>query len=47
MVTDEASLKLWEMHRYESLRGKPITAAMYHVNCHTVLDDTCYRIEFR
>jgi len=44
---DEQTSKLWEMYSYEQLRSKRITASVYHINCHTVLDDTCYRIEFR
>jgi len=46
MVQDEATFKLWEMYRYEQSRGKPLAATVYHVNCLTVLDDTCYRMEF-
>ncbi|KAF5839292.1 hypothetical protein DUNSADRAFT_1165 [Dunaliella salina] len=47
MVQDDQTAKLWEMYTYEQLRGKRIAASVYHINCHTILDDTCYRIEFR
>uniref|UniRef100_A0A7S3QMC6 Histone deacetylase interacting domain-containing protein n=1 Tax=Dunaliella tertiolecta TaxID=3047 RepID=A0A7S3QMC6_DUNTE len=46
MVQDDQTAKLWEMYSYEQLRGKRIAASVYHINCHTILDDTCYRIEF-
>lgn len=46
VMQDEVTFKLWEMYRYEQTRSKAVDATVYHVNCHTVLDDTCYRIEF-
>jgi paired amphipathic helix protein Sin3a len=47
MVQDDSSSKLWELFRYESARGTRICAAMYHINAHTVMEDACYRVEFR
>jgi hypothetical protein len=59
MATDPSTCKLWEMYAYEGSRSgvvdgapsaspaAPLPLSAYHLNCHTVLDDTCYRIEYR
>lgn len=47
MVSDDQTLKLWELYRYEHGRSQPVNNTVYLINCHTVLDDVCYRMEFR
>mmetsp|Transcript_36011 Transcript_36011/g.80148 ORF Transcript_36011/g.80148 Transcript_36011/m.80148 type:complete len:1160 (+) Transcript_36011:163-3642(+) len=47
MTQDEQSMRLWELYKYEHMRSIPVHATAFHINSHTILDDTCYRIEFK
>ncbi|KAJ9510671.1 hypothetical protein QJQ45_027522 [Haematococcus lacustris] len=47
MAQEEHSCRLWDMFSYERARRAPIAACVYHVNCHTLMEDSCFRIEFR
>ncbi|CAD7696877.1 unnamed protein product [Ostreobium quekettii] len=46
LMTDDISLKIWELHEYEKARAFPTTDELYHSNCRVILrEENCFRIE--
>lgn len=46
LVTDDVSVKIWELYDYEKARRFPPTDVLYHSNCRVILcDENCFRIE--
>jgi hypothetical protein len=47
MTQDDNTMRLWGLFRYEQSRAGGVNSFAYHVNSHPVLDDSCYRVEYK
>jgi hypothetical protein len=40
-------MRLWDLHQYEMSRSAGMDPVTYQTNMHCILEDTCYRFEYK